>query len=738
MTITRRSFIQITGAATAATAIGVGPSLLAQPHARAEFDPETDGDHVVPTFCEMCFWKCGVLAHVKEGRITKIVGNPAHPLSRGRLCPRGTGGTGLIYDPDRLRSPLIRRDARGTQSFEEVSWESALDHTAEKMLEIKRRYGPEALAYFAHGYGGSWFGPMMRGYGTDTHGAPSNGQCRGARAAGYELTFGTPVGAPEPTDMDNARVIVLLGSHIGENMHNTQVQWFSEAVARGADVIVVDPRFSTAAGKARHWLPIRPGTDVALLLAWMHVIIEERLYDADYLERYAIGFDQLKAHVADKTPAWASPRTGLSVEQIVETARLMGGGAPATVVHPGRHTAWYGDDTQRARAMAMLTALLGSYGRRGGIYFSASMDVPPGPAVPPYPEARANPDHPTGVVFPFAGPEGSADGLRDASIPGAHVDYPVKGWFVYGSNMLQSLPQPRKTIQALEALDFVLSIDVIPNDITGWADVVLPESVYLERYDDLHAPAFREPYVALRQPVVQALEGTKPGWWIAKELAARLDLSAYTPWGDDVEGYLDTRLRGMGHSLDEMKVTGVIQGEPQPVYIEDGIEPEFDTPSGKIELFSQQLADAGLSPMPEYRAHEQPPDGQFRLLFGRTPTQTFGRSTNNRFLGRVYDHNKIWVNQNRATELGLASGDLVKVTNQDGIEVGPIEVRATQAIRPDCVFMVHGYGHRDPRLRFGHGRGADDNQLVSRVSIDPEMGGTGMFVNFVSLERVES
>ncbi len=741
MAINRRTFIQIASATAAGSAVGLGPGLVGisgLSSARAEFDPQTDGDTVVPTICEMCFWKCGVLAHVKEGRITKIEGNPAHPLSGGRLCPRGTGGTGLIYDPDRLSSPLIRRDARGTQSFEEVSWETALDHVAEKMLDLKRRYGPESLALFSHGFGGSWFKPMIRGFGTDSSGAPSNGQCRGAREAGYELTFGSPAGAPEPTDMDNARVIVLIGSHLGENMHNTQVQWFSEAVAKGADIIVVDPRFSTAAGKARHWLPIRPGTDIALLLAWMHVIIEEELYDAHYLEEYAIGFEELKASLADKTPAWAAPRTGLTVEQIVDTARLMGGARPATVIHPGRRTAWYGDDTQRARAMAMLTALLGSWGRRGGMYFPTQMSVPRTVTMPPYPEAPPAPDHPRDVVFPFGGGEGRADGLRDASIPGANVDFPIKGWFVYGSNLLQSLPQPEKTVQALEALDFTVAIDVIPNEITGWADVVLPESVYLERYDDLHAPAFREPFVALRQPVVEPLEGTKPGWWIAKELSGRLGLSAFTPWGDDVEGYLDARLQAMGHSLEGMKDTGVIHGDPQPVYIEDGIEPEFETPSGKIELYSQQLMDAGLSPVPEYRVKEAPGAGQFRLLFGRAPAHTFGRTTNNRFLSRVYDKNKVWVNANRAQELGISNGDLVNLKNQDGVEVGPIEVRATQAIRPDCVYMVHGYGHSDPRLRFGYGRGVDDAQLVTRVAIDPEMGGTGLFANFVSLERVQS
>jgi len=529
-------------------------------------------------------------------------------------------------------------------------------------------------------------------------------------------------------------VITLIGNHLGENMHNTQVQWFAEAVGRGADIIVVDPRFSTAASKARHWLPIRPGTDMALLLAWMHVIVNEERYDREYVDKFAIGLPQLREHLRDKTPHWAATYTGIKAETIVETARLIAGGRPQSLIHPGRHTAWYGDDSQRSRAIAMLNGLLGSWGRRGGFYLPTSQKIPKFPGIPAYPEARTGADVPNGVVFPFAGSEGLAHGLRDASLPGADVPYPVKGWFVYGSNLIQSLPQPEKTLQALQNLDFVVAVDVLPAEITGWADVVLPEATYLERYDDLHAPGFREGFVALRQPVVEPMYDSKPGWWIAKEIAHRLGHDSYFPW-DNVETYLETRLKAAGSSLAEIKETGVLHAPAAAVYIEDGIEPTFHTPSGKIELYSQQLADAGLSPMPEFTAHEQPAEGQFRLLFGRTPTHTFGRTTNNRFLSEVFDENCVWVNASRARELGLATGDAVTLCNQDDVKIGPIKIRATQAIRPDCVFMVHGYGHTDPRLRFAAGRGADDSKLCTRVAIDPVMGGTGMNVNFVTIER---
>ncbi|MCA9608078.1 MAG: molybdopterin-dependent oxidoreductase, partial [Myxococcales bacterium] len=732
MHMQRRQFIKIAGATAAAGAVGGAPLAFRALADKPEHDPQTDGDHVVPSFCEMCFWKCGVLAHVKDGRVTKIVGNPEHPLSAGRLCPRGTGGTGLLYDPDRLTSPLLRRQGSRGQDFEEVSWDRALDHLAERMEDLRREHGPEALALFAHGYGGSWFKHLLRAYGTATFGAPSHAQCRGTREAGFELTYGAPVGSPEATDMANARAITLIGSHLGENMHNTQVQSFAEALRNGAELIVVDPRFSTAAGKARHWLPIRPGTDIALLLAWMHVIIRDEMYDREYLEEHAIGFEELRAHVASKTPEWAAAHTGIAAATIEETARVMAAARPASLIHPGRHTAWYGNDTQRARAIAILNALLGSWGRRGGFVLPSSMSVPPFAGLPPYPEAPPPPDRPNGVAYPFSGGEGLAHGMRDASLPGAERDYPfpIKGWFVYGSNLVQSLPQPAKTIEALQTLDLVVTVDVLPVEITGYADVVLPEATYLERYDDLHAPSFESPYVALRQPAVEPLEGTKPGWWIARELGRRLDLERYFPW-EDVTEYLDARLRRGGHSLREIQRTGVLTMPPPPRTIEEGLELELETPSGKIELYSARLAEAGLDPIPDYQRVEEPPEGSFRLLFGRAPTHTFGRTTNNRFLGEMFDENHVWVNATRARELGFHNGDRVVLENQDGVRSEPLPLRATQGIRPDCVYMVHGFGHTDRRLRHAFGRGADDAALVTRVAIDPAMGGTGMNVNFV-------
>jgi thiosulfate reductase/polysulfide reductase chain A len=178
----------------------------------------------------------------------------------------------------------------------------------------------------------------------------------------------------------------------------------------------------------------------------------------------------------------------------------------------------------------------------------------------------------------------------------------------------------------------------------------------------------------------------------------------------------------------------VVTREPGPLTIEEGIEPTFATPSGKIELWSGQLADAGLDPIPDYVPPEGPAPGEFRLLFGRSPVHTFGRTTNNRFLSEICSDNEIWVNEGRARELGVV-GEMVILVNQDGVRSEPVRVRATRRIRTDCVYMVHGYGHDAKGLGFARKRGASDSKLVTRTRVDPIMGGTGMNVNFVRIER---
>ncbi len=694
-----------------------------------------DSDSIA-TVCEMCFWKCGIKAQLRDGRVQALSGNPDHPLSRGRLCPRGVGGLGSLYDPDRLSQPMIRVGERGGQKWRPATWEEALDRTAEGLRGVAAHYGPEAIALFYHGAGGSFFKTLVKGLGSANIAAPSYAQCRGPRDVGFELTYGESVGSPEVVDMANARAMALIGTHLGENMHNTAVQDFTDGLRRGMRLIVADPRYSVAAGKADYWLPVRPGTDIALLLGWANVIIQNDWYDREYVASNSVGFDQFAAEVARYTPDAVYLETGIKPQVLVDTARELAQAAPHAVIHPGRKTTWYGDDAQRSRAVALVNALLGNWGQPGGFYLSSSAGLKGHPQQPPAPAHRAPADREAGQ-FPFAGST-LASGLREATLTGK--PYPLKAWMVYSSNLPMVLPDPRRTRAAIQKLDFLVAIDILPAEITGWADVVLPECTYLERHDDLIAPWYREPYVALRQPVIEPLGESKPGWWMAKELARRLGLESHFPWEHPTDLH-QARLLASGFSLEQyqsLKQRGVLRVDADPLYQPKDALYQFATPSGKIEFWSQQLADQGFDPVPVYRRPEQPGPGQFRLLTGRAPVHTFGRTTNNAMLLEQFPENEVWVNRRAAADLGLRSGDRVMLRNQDDVTTGPVKVKATERIRADCVYMVHGFGHQDRRLRRAYRNGGDDTAVTTRFKTDPLMGGTGMNLNFVSLEKQES
>lgn len=689
----------------------------------------------VASTCEMCFWRCGILAKIQDGRLARIEGNPAHPLTRGRLCARGNAGHFTLYDPDRLRRPQLRVGARGEGRFRDISWDQALDWFAARLLELRARYGPESVAFFPHGVGSSFFATLMKAFGTPNSAEPSFAQCRGPREVGYALTFGHALGSPEPLDLEEARAIVLLGSHLGENVFTSQITQFAEALARGAQLIVVDPRFSTAAAKARWWLPIRPGTDIALLLAWMNVILSEGLEDREYLARYAIGLESLRRHVARFTPEWASIETELPAELIRETARAMAQAKPAVVLHPGRHVTWYGDDTQRARAMAILTALLGAWGRPGGILLPTPL--PKGQlALPPFPESPRGRADGAGTRFPLASEEqGLTNGLVEATLTGK--PYPIKGWIIYGQNVLESIPQRERTLAAIERLELLVVVDILPVEQTRYADLVLPECTYLERYDPPHiVETARQPFVAVRQPVVAPMYESRPGWWIAKQMARRLNLEAWFPW-ETPEEHLRRIVEPLGIRVEDLLARGAaaFPGRPFLELRTEADEALFPTPSGKIELHSKLLEDLGQDPLPVYRPPIDPPPGWFRLLYGRTPVHSFARTQNNALLHGLAAENQLWMNAGAARAHGLRDGDRVVIENQDGRASPTVRLRTTEGLRPDCVYLVHGFGQQAPGLRKAFGRGVSDNALLSRVKLDPLTGATGMRVNFVRVAK---
>ncbi len=734
---TRREFIKISTVGAGLAAMGLsafssGIFRLLEPDVEK---PVSDEDLTpYPTYCEICFWKCAGWVYVdKSGRIRKIVGNKNDPHCNGRLCPRGTGGVGMYFDEDRLKTPLIRETLKdGSQQFREATWEEALDMVADKMKEVKTKYGPEAFGLFNHGSPGAHLEHLMRAYGSETNAEPAYANCRGSRSAAYYSTFGAFIGSPENTDIRDTSCLVLIGSHIGENMHNSQVQEMSAAIDHKATIITVDPRFSTAAGHSTFWLPIKPATDIALLMAWIHVLINDDLYNKNFVNKYTFGFDLLKDHVKNMTPEWAYGITGIEPDVIRTTAKAMAGAAPAVVIHPGRHTVWYGDDTQRGRAMAILTALLGAWGKRGSLYLPEALKLPQFPQ-PEYPEPKWTWKDVNEGKFPLA-TMGITTELLKASIPRLNYKHQIKAWLVGGTNLPISLPDKKLFKEAADAVEFIAVMDTMPMEITGYADVILPEATYLERYDFLRAAQNRIPNVALRMPAAEPKYKSKPAWWITKQIGERLGLHDYFNYNDYSE-VIDWQLKQVGSSLEEMKKIGIksFPRKSGPPYLGDNEDYKFNTNTGKIELYSSDMADAGFDPIPVYKPHPEPPQNFYRLIYGRAPMHTFSRTINNHNLWDLMSENNVWVNPRVANIWGLKNGQKIWLKNQDDVVTEfPVAVRVTERIRWDSVYMVHGFGQPDKKLTRAFGRGASDEKMITHVAIDPVMGGAGMRGNFVT------
>lgn len=313
--------------------------------------------------------------------------------------------------------------------------------------------------------------------------------------------------------------------------------------------------------------------------------------------------------------------------------------------------------------------------------------------------------------------------------------YPIKGLIAYGCNLFHTIPNVKRTKQALSNLDFVMVVDTLPQDHIAWADVVLPEATYLERYDELWTCGHKTPYIALREPAVEPYAQTKPGWWMARELGLRLGLEDFFKW-QTAEEYLNARLNSIGLSVEKLHAQNGIsiqKGKPYLTDFESENTSPFMTASGKVELYSDALAKANLAPMPIYEPTDQVPTGYFRLLYGRSPVHTFARTQNTPLLNELMAENEVWVNDRAAAQLGLRQGTRVIIENQDGVKSGPLNVKATPRIRSDCVYIVHGFGHDAPGLTRAHKRGASDTQLQTKYKLDPISGGAGLRINFVKL-----
>ena len=720
----RRKFLTFTGGGAAivaaASAVPVVGGLLKKKetaHERRE----------IPTTCEMCVNKCSIVAVVEDGKIHKLNPNPLSPRSRGMVCARGNAGLQQVYDPSRLKRPLIRAGARGEGKWRPATWDEAFDFAAKQLSDVKQKYGPQGTLWsstesfsevFFKNLGLSFGSPNIVRHPT---------LCLASVNLAYSVTFGT---VPS-FDLLNSRYVIMSGANRMEAIITPDTMDLVESTAaRKSRLIYLDPRFTVTASKADEWYPIKPGSDLAFILAMLNVIVGENRHDKTFVDTYTVGFDKLAEHVKQYTPEWAESETEIPARDIQRIAREFADAAPRSLYYAGRRSSWYREDFQMRRAQAILNAVVGNWDREGGmvpnqkIALGELMFLPwDDPQAPRVDEMDKN--------FPFAAKgDGAYLKLRENVLAG--TPYPVKAWMVHKQDPVNALPDQAKTMKMIDQMDFIGVVDVQMSDTAWYADVVFPESTYLEREDPIEMLAGIQPAVVYRQPVIKPLHDTKPTLEIVQGLAKRLGLSQYFDYTIEQWNTETAKELPIDAPYDYLRRHGVwSQGGPKYGTTLNA-EHRFVTKSGKIELYSDRLQEGGYDPLPVYQKSAQPPAGTLRLILGRRAYFTHANSTNNPWLNVFTPENQAWIHPGTAQSLGIADGTTVQLTSAVGSVT--LKAKVTQEIRPDCVFMLHGYGKRSQWQRLVANKGGSDAQLIE-TAWDKVSGGAALHETFVRVSK---
>jgi thiosulfate reductase/polysulfide reductase chain A len=696
--ISRRSFL-------IASAAG-GAALVASPHAmksgHASSPPVSGESKVTPTLCDACGNWCAIKVYTKGDKVWKAEGIPIAGKNLGRICAKGHGMLHEVDNPDRIRSPLKRV---GPNKFEKITWEQAYKEIGEKLLAVKSKHGPESVFWVQYPEGNAELTYRFM----DALGSPNlfshASTCFLPRNIGWWLTVGNE--KPEQ-DFARSRFVLMVGRNPAAGLDLRQLRDLVVGRDGGGKLAVVDPRFSEAAAISSKWLRIRPGTDLALMLALAHVLIKEKLYQKEFVEKYTTGFAEFAAEVEKFTPEWAEDKTTIPKEDIVTTAREMAAAAPRAIVHRGYHGAagvQYKNSLQLVRSIACVNGLLGNFNQAGGMYFApkaklGKLDETKHPKPPkvkaPMADGSEDPDR-----YPLTP---RRHGLTHA-IPELALSGKLKAGFVHHNNPLRTCPNPARVMEGYKKLELLVGFDYVLSETASICHYVLPESHYLERDDVVHTNhSIDRKQVSIRQQVLKPKYDTKPMAQILIELAQHVGIGQY--FNFTLEEWNRAALAPLGITLEELKEKGVIDlgGEWTPG------EPTFATPSGKLEFASSIMADFNLPAVPTWEEPLVWPDpknpAEFRLIHGKQAHHTHARTANQPYLMHITTENdwgRAWINTKRAEALKIKDGDCMTLTSSVG--KGRVRARVTDGIHPDCIFLPSGYGVFSKNLAFAKTKG---------------------------------
>ncbi|HIP15354.1 MAG TPA: thiosulfate reductase [Sulfurimonas autotrophica] len=798
--ISRRRFLQGSVALSVVGGVGISSENLFSSGTESSHKiPESittktgSGDaKLIPTLCEMCVNKCAAIARVENGVVTKLDPNPMFPKSKNMLCPRGNAGIQALYDPDRLKYPMIRVGKKGEGKFKRVTWDEAYDailNGTDKFKGLKQILEEEkdnrSTFVFCAGEGMAehTFKTFYTGFGS-ANWLNHASLCLRTVVSGYGVTLG----AYPQADLDNAEYIIMAGANRAEAIVTPDtMDFFKRTKGRGAKLICIDPRFTNTAAKADKWLAIKPGTDLAFVLALTYVVLTEELYDKEYVNKYFKDFEDYKKHILSNsyTPKWAETITGIKKEDIYTIARDFMKHAPKAVYYPGRRSTFSKNDFQLRRAMAIFQALGGGIDSRGGLVFGKKLPLKGHEAVAPmYAQAQGvNVDRKKGghgyADCAVVSGGGSWLAFRNRVLEGRNP-YPARGMFVYKHNPIINMPNRAKTEKFMKNLDLTVVIDTMPSDTAMFADVLLPECTYLERTDPVKTFGGVEPAIAVRnkviepmfetKPVIEILRGltekiSKPLFEITKkydedvqdDIADRGEAEVYAefdltiPFKHSQEELNEHAVSGYPGAAEALKKYGVYYPEREKYFKQISLNeyqyyPENaryysvtggkpKTNSGKVECNLKSLARKGIDPMPTWHDEYEykVPEGKFRLLTGRHAQFTQSGTSNNAMLHDLIHENYIWINKRVAKQKGIEFGDLVEVSSK----AGTIRIKAypTEKIAPDQVFFIHGFGEESEALTWAYRSGGNDNAVIEDV-LEPVYGGAAMHETNVEIRKV--
>ncbi len=685
------------------------------------------GRRTVYSMCGMCAVRCPMEVTVEDGRVVWLQGNTHDPAIGASLCAKGSAGLAFEFDDQRPQTPLIRTGPRGSGQWRRTSWDEALDYIADKLHETIDVYGGRGIALSDRG---GPFNDLTRTF-LHTLGSPNyfnhdatcGGNVHNAAISIYGFSHERIM-----FDLKHTKHLVLYGRNMVESIMVKEVKAFMDAVANGMRVTYIDPRASLTATKATRYWQVRPNSDYALNLAIIHELLKREAYNKEFVERYVSGMDYLAAAVEETTPEWQERHTGLPAAQLRAFVDEIADQAPHVIFHPGWMTARHKQSFYVSRTALILNALMGNIEIPGGLVLGKAPDHYGRQGlkhltdrVPKVDEARVDG---AGTTRPQWDPEIGMLHQAFAAMESGQP-YGIGAYFAYRHDPLTAMPDTGAIKQALDKLKLLVSIDVRYSE-TGWfADVILPEATYLERANILTQMNGPIPFFAMRDQAIAPRFDSRPAWWIFREILRRMGIKEALNF-ETIEELWNYQLEGTGVTVADIREHGFVSLAAAPTLTpHDALS--FPTPSGKIEIESALLAQAGLSSLPPYEPKAAPADDRFHLLFGRPATLAHGQSLNNPLLAEIAPEQALWIHPDRARPLGINDGDDVEVSG-GGSYVGRIKAQVTPWIHPEAVFMLHGYGATVPLATRARGRGVADQRLQQGklYDFDPAGGGCAL------------